>query len=334
MATTSDIAVLGAGSWGTALALALTRNQHNVTLWAHRGEHVERMLDAGCNDHYLAGFSFPNNLKLTADLGAITKTHSVFLIVTPSHAFRATIKSLKKHGISKEATIIWATKGFDKEGPVLLSQVVDQELGEASKQAVISGPSFSKEVADDLPTAIAAAANSDETAKYVAELFHQKRMRVYVNRDFIGVQVGGAMKNVVAIAAGISDGLGFGANSRAAIITRGLAEIARFGLALGAQTESFLGLAGMGDLVLTCTDDQSRNRRFGLGIGQGQTIEETINEIEQEVEGYTTTREIVRFAQLHSVEMPISEHVYKVLYEGLAPEQAVKSLLQRQLMDE
>ena len=334
MTKVSDIAVLGAGSWGTALALALTRNQHNVTLWAHRKEHVECMLGDGCNKTYLAGFEFPENLSLASNLATITKTHSAFLIVTPSHAFRSTIRALKAHGVDKEATIIWATKGFDKEGPVLLNQVVDQELGNTSKQAVVSGPSFSKEVAGDLPTAIAAAANSPETAKYVAELFHQERMRVYVNHDFIGVQVGGAMKNVMAIAAGISDGLGFGANSRAAIITRGLAEIARFGLALGAQTESFLGLAGMGDLVLTCTDNQSRNRRFGLGIGQGNSIEQTLKDIGQEVEGYTTTREILRFAQLHDVEMPISEQVYKVLYDGLAPAQAVKSLLQRQLMDE
>jgi len=334
VANKSDIAVLGAGSWGTALALALTRNQHNVTLWAHRHTHVDCMQNDGCNKAYLEGFKFPKNLNLASDLAAVTMAHSVFLIVTPSHAFRSIIKKLSAHGIDKGATIIWATKGFDKEGPVLLNQVVDQELGKATKQAVVSGPSFSKEVAGDLPTAIAAAGNSDKTAKYVAELFHQERMRVYINHDFIGVQVGGAMKNVMAIAAGISDGLGFGANSRAAIITRGLAEIARFGLALGAQTESFLGLAGMGDLVLTCTDDQSRNRRFGLGIGRGQSIEQTLKNIGQEVEGYTTTREIVRFAQLHGVEMPISEQVYKVLYDGLAPERAVQSLLQRQLMDE
>jgi len=289
VANKSDIAVLGAGSWGTALALALTRNQHNVTLWAHRHTHVDCMQNDGCNKAYLEGFKFPKNLKLASDLAPVTVAHSVFLIVTPSHAFRSIIKKLSAHGIDKGATIIWATKGFDKEGPVLLNQVVDQELGKATKQAVVSGPSFSKEVAGDLPTAIAAAANSDETAKYVAELFHQERMRVYINHDFIGVQVGGAMKNVMAIAAGISDGLGFGANSRAAIITRGLAEIARFGLALGAQTESFLGLAGMGDLVLTCTDDQSRNRRFGLGIGRGQSIEQTLKNIGQEVEGYTTT---------------------------------------------
>jgi len=334
MAKALDIAVLGAGSWGTALALALTRNNHNVTLWGHRAEHVKRMQEDGCNNAYLADFSFPKNLRTAADLEAVTRTHSVFLIVTPSHAFRTTVKALKNFGLDENATIIWATKGFDNDGPVLLNQVVDQELGTRTKQAAVSGPSFSKEVAGNLPTAIATAANSSATARFVAELFHQDRMRVYVNNDFIGVQVGGAMKNVMAIAAGISDGLGFGANSRSAIITRGLSEIARFGAALGAKTESFLGLAGMGDLVLTCTDDQSRNRRFGLGIGKGQGIQETLDEIEQEVEGYTTTREIIRFAQLHNVEMPISEQVYEVLYNGLAPERAVQALLQRELVNE
>ena len=334
MADKTDIAVLGAGSWGTALALALARNGHNINMWAHREKHVERMRNDRCNKAYLADFDFPENLDVVSDLSTVTQNHAVFLIVTPSHAFRSTVKSLKAHGLDKNSTLVWATKGFDALGPVLLSEVVKQELGENFNQAVVSGPSFSKEVAGDLPTAIAAAGSSEETTQYVARLFHQTRMRVYTSPDFIGVQVGGAMKNVMAIAAGISDGLGFGANSRSAIITRGLAEIARFGVALGAKTESFLGLAGMGDLVLTCSDDQSRNRRFGLGIGRGQSIEQTLKEIGQEVEGYTTTKEIIRFAQKHSVEMPISEQVHEVLYNGLAPELAVQALLERELMGE
>lgn len=328
------IAVLGAGSWGTALALALTRNNHDVTLWGHRKPHCQAMLSDGCNRQYLDGFNFPDNLKVSADLATIVKEHKHYLLVTPSHAFRATLKKLKQHSISSDSLVIWATKGFDKSGPVLLSEVATQELGNEIKKAIVSGPSFSKEVAGNMPTAITAAGDNEEIAREVADLFLGEYMRVYTNPDFIGVQVGGAIKNVMAIAAGISDGLGFGANSRAAIITRGLAEIARLGVALGAQQESFQGLAGMGDLILTCTDDQSRNRRLGLGLGKGQTIEDTLKEIGQEVEGYTTTPEVMRLAQQHCVEMPICEQVYAVLYEGVPAQKAVSVLLTRELGNE
>ena len=225
----SNIAVLGAGSWGTALSFALARNAHNVTLWAHSPSHVEAMSMSNSNEKYLPGFSFPDNINVSSDLASIVSSHSVFLIVIPSHAFRETIIKLKNLGISKDSTIIWATKGFDKgsdeSGPVLLSDVLNQELGSNTKQAIVSGPSFSKEVAANLPTAMTCAANSLETANEVAQLFHADRMRIYINDDLIGVQVGGAIKNVMAIAAGISDGLGFGANSRSAIITLSLIHI-------------------------------------------------------------------------------------------------------------
>ncbi|MCL4148258.1 UNVERIFIED_CONTAM: hypothetical protein GTU68_003042, partial [Idotea baltica] len=266
----------------------------------------------GLNRSYLDGFKFPDNLVVEANLTKVVKEHQVFLLVTPSHAFRETLQKLKELGIAEDALIIWATKGFDKQGPVLLSDVVTQELGSGVKKSIVSGPSFSKEVAGNLPTAITAAGDNEEIARYVAALFMSDYMRVYTNPDFIGVQVGGAIKNVMAIAAGISDGLGYGANSRAAIITRGLAEISRLGVALGAQQESFQGLAGMGDLILTCTDDQSRNRRLGLGLGKGQTLQQTMEQIGQEVEGYTTTPEVIRLAKNHSVEMPICEQVHAV----------------------
>lgn len=334
MTDQTKIAVLGAGSWGTALALALTRNDHHVTLWGHRESHCKAMQEAGCNKQYLDEFSFPNNLYVESDLATVVNDHQTFLLVTPSHAFRETLVKLKHLGVNKDALLIWASKGFDKEGPVLLSQVVTQELGSSIRKAIVSGPSFSKEVAGDLPTAITAAGDSEDIARYVAELFMGDYMRVYTNPDFIGVQVGGAIKNVIAIAAGISDGLGYGANSRAAIITRGLAEIARLGVALGAKIESFQGLAGMGDLVLTCTDDQSRNRRLGLGLGRGQTIEQTLEEIGQEVEGYTTAPEVIRLAKKHSVEMPICEQVYSVLYQNVSAPKAVSVLLTRQLGNE
>ncbi|MBX2849190.1 MAG: NAD(P)-dependent glycerol-3-phosphate dehydrogenase [Acidiferrobacterales bacterium] len=334
MAANTKVAVLGAGSWGTALAFALARNEHEVSLWGHREPHCFAMQQAGGNEQYLEGFSFPGNLRVNANLADLVIQHDIYLIVTPSHAFRETLKKLKELGIKDDALIIWATKGFDKDGPVLLSEVVRQELGNGIKKAIVSGPSFSKEVAADLPTAIASSGDTEEIARYVAELFMGNYMRVYTNPDFIAVQVGGAIKNVMAIAAGISDGLGYGANSRAAIITRGLAEIARLGVALGANVESFQGLAGMGDLVLTCTDDQSRNRRLGLGLGKGQSLEETLDKIGQEVEGYTTTPEVVRLAKKHQIEMPICEQVYAVLYEGVAAPEAVSALLTRQLSQE
>ena len=335
---TKNIAVLGAGSWGTALSFALARNAHNVTLWARSTSHVDDMQSSRSNDRYLPGFSFPDNITVTDDLSSLVSNHSIFLIVIPSHVFRETVVKLKKLGISKDATIIWATKGFDKgsddSGPVLLSDVINQELGIDTQQAIVSGPSFSKEVAGNLPTAMTCAANNPDTANFVAQLFHGDRMRIYINEDLIGVQVGGAIKNVMAIAAGISDGLGFGANSRSAIITRGLYEIALLGAAFGAQTSSFQGLAGMGDLILTCTDNQSRNRRFGLGIGSGKTVDETLKDIGQEVEGYTTTREVMRLAQHKGVEMPISEQVFSVIYQDVSPIDAVNILLSRGLGNE
>ena len=334
MKKATKIAVLGAGSWGTALALALSRNQHQVTLWGHQVSHCNDMIKDGSNNKYLTNFGFPNNLCVDSNLSNVVNNHNTFLIVTPSHAFRSTVKKLKDLGVSKDALIIWASKGFDKEGPVLLSDVIQQVFGNEINKAIISGPSFSKEVAENLPTAITVASNNAITANLVAGLFHGQNMRVYTNSDLIGVQVGGAIKNVIAIAAGISDGLGYGANSRAAIITRGLAEIARLGVALGAQLESFQGLAGMGDLILTCTDDQSRNRRLGLGLGAGQSINQTIEEIGQEVEGYTTTPEVIRWAKQHNIEMPICEQVNEVLYNNVAAKSAVSVLLSRQLVNE
>ena len=328
------IAVLGAGSWGTALALALSRNNHEVTLWGHQAKHCLEMQSDGINYKYLSGFPFPKNLCVQHDLATVVKSHRIFLIVTPSHAFRSTLNKLNALGVSDDSLIIWASKGFDKEGPVLLSDVINQELGNKITKAIISGPSFSKEVANNLPTAITVASDKPQTTKLVASLFHGHNMRVYTNTDLIGVQIGGAIKNVIAIAAGISDGLGFGANSRAAIITRGLAEIARLGVALGAQLESFQGLAGMGDLILTCTDNQSRNRRLGLGLGAGQSIKETINQIGQEVEGYTTTPEVIRWAKQYNVEMPICEQVHEVLYNNASARSAVSALLSRELINE
>jgi len=333
-----NIAVIGAGSWGSALAFALARNNHSISLWAHSASHIQAMQTDRANTKYLPGFDFPDNLTINPDLESLVSSHTVFLVATPSHAFRSIIEKLNTYGIKDNSTVIWATKGFDKgdneSGPMLLSNVIQQVLGSGINKAIVSGPSFSKEVTANLPTAMTCASDSQDTAQYVAQLFHAERMRIYTNTDLIGVQVGGAIKNVMAIAAGISDGLGFGANSRSAIITRGLSEIARLGVALGANAAAFQGLAGMGDLILTCTDNQSRNRRFGLGLGKGLSVNDVLEQIGQEVEGYTTTREVIRLAKHCNVEMPIAEQVYNVLYNEIAPSEAVSELLNRDLNSE
>lgn len=328
-AQTDSIAVLGAGSWGTALAIALARNGLNVSLWGHRPQHIEQIRADGENNLYLPDFPFPSNLVTETNLGKLTKTHSHYLLVVPSKAFRQTLNLLKQAGLPEQSTIIWGTKGFDPQNQGLLSDVVVKELGNNINHAIISGPSFSKEVAANLPTALAVAANNKAVAKQVVELFHNNRMRVYTNNDLIGVQVGGAIKNVIAIATGISDSLGFGANSRAALITRGLTEITRLGVKMGAQAKSFVGLAGLGDLVLTCTDNQSRNRRFGLGLGQGKSSKQVLQEIGQEVEGLFTSKEAYKLSVKYDVSMPITTEVHRVLYEGCTPLNAVKNLLNR-----
>jgi len=296
------------------------------------------MQTMGSNQRYLHGYDFPDNVRAEADLQTIVNKHKIYLLATPSHAFSAMLKKLQAAGLAANAKIIWATKGLGISSsggaPVLLSDIVRRELGEDTHYAVVSGPSFSKEVASNLPTAVTTAGNNLESARFAAELFHGDGMRVYINDDIVGVQLGGAIKNVIAIAAGISDGLGFGANSRSAIITRGLAEMARLGKAMGANKETFLGLAGIGDLVLTCTDDQSRNRRFGLGLGQGHSAEEVLGNIGQEVEGFLTTREVFKLAQHHCVEMPIVEQVHDILFRGVSAIEAVQTLLQREPIKE
>jgi glycerol-3-phosphate dehydrogenase (NAD(P)+) len=232
--------------------------------------------------------------------------------------------------VSSNVKIAWATKGFNKENGGLLHEIVAEVFGDNTPAALISGPSFAREVAADLPTAISIASTQAEFATQLASIMHSKRFRTYTNSDLIGVEVGGAVKNVMAIAAGIADGLGFGANTRAALITRGLNEIIRLGVVMGGKQDTFMGLAGLGDLLLTCTDNQSRNRRFGLALGQGKTSEEATQEIGQEIEGVSAAKQTYLLAQRFGIEMPITEQTYKVLYEGLTPLEAVQNLLARE----
>ena len=331
MATT--VAVLGAGSWGTALALLLSRNGHAVRLWSHHSEQVARLRHDRENRRYLPGCTFPAGLTVEPDLAVAGARSVIVLIAVPSHAYGETLARVKPY-LDVNTGIAWATKGLEHGSGRFLHQVTAQLLGENWPAAVISGPSFAREVAAGMPTAVTVASRDVGYARQVAALLHGSNLRAYTSEDVIGVELGGAVKNVLAIAVGVSDGLGFGANARAALITRGLAEMVRLGEVVGGRRETFMGLAGIGDLVLTCTDDQSRNRRFGLAIGRGQTAAEACAAIGQVVEGIVTTREIMRLARRYRVEMPITEQVDQVLDQGRDPRQAVEALLARDLKPE
>ena len=331
-AETAKLAVLGAGSWGTALAILLARNGAAVSLWGHDPDEVAALLNDGENRHYLPGIKLPEGLTPSNDLEATVVNADEVLIVVPSHAFASVCAEIARVRPQLK-TLSWATKGFDRESHGLLSNVAAR-LFPNCDLAVVSGPTFAGEVARGLPTAITVASNNAMHAERVASYLHSESFRAYTSDDLVGVQVGGASKNVMAIAAGISDGLGFGANARAALITRGLHEITQLGLALGGKAETFMGLAGLGDLALTCTDDQSRNRRMGLALARGLDIAAARKEIGQEVEGVSTAREVHLMAQSLGVEMPITEQTYLVLYEGLAPSEAVTNLLSRQAKPE
>jgi glycerol-3-phosphate dehydrogenase (NAD(P)+) len=327
----APIAVLGAGSWGTALALVVARNGYPVRLWDHWPAQVSELAHDRENRRFLPGFPLPDAIEPVANLGQALEGAAEILVVVPSHGFASLLRALPPLG--QDVGLAWATKGLEPGTNRLLHEVALEVLGPRDI-AVVSGPSFAAEVARGLPTAVTVASPKLEQARRVAAYLHGERFRAYTSDDLIGVQVGGAAKNVLAIATGIADGLGFGANTRAALITRGLAELTRFGTALGGRLETFMGLAGLGDLVLTCTDDQSRNRRLGLALARGASIEEAKRQIGQEVEGVITARSVHHLAQQLGVEMPIGEQVYRVLYEGRTPEEATRSLLARESKSE
>lgn len=322
----ASIAVLGAGSWGTALAILLSHNGLDVRLWGMPDE-IALLTRERQNSRYLPGINFPESLTPMDNLAEALQGVEEVLLVVPSHAFRSVVQTIAPL-LPPKVGISWGTKGFEPGTQQLLSDVAAEILPERNL-AVISGPTFASEVARGLPTAITVASDSLQHAEKLADLLHAPWFRAYTSNDMIGVQVGGASKNVLAIAAGIADGLGFGANTRAALITRGLTEIMRLGTRLGGHTETFMGLAGLGDLVLTCTDNQSRNRRMGLALARGLSIKQAREEIGQEVEGVHTAQEVKLLSQKWGVEMPISEQVYHVLFEGLKPKDAVHNLLDR-----
>lgn len=328
----SPIAVLGAGAWGTALALLLSRNSNAVRLWTHSPEHAVLMRDQHTNAEFLPGFPLPNSLQIHSDLAVALNNVQDILITVPSHVFTDLLYKIKNHG--QHFRIAWGSKGLDASSGRLLHEMVAEVFTPATPAAVLSGPSFAHELAGGLPTAVSLSGNHPEFIQTLLTRFHGGNLRVYENPDFIGVQLCGVLKNVLAIAVGIADGLELGANTRCALITRGLAEMSRLNAALGGRSSTLMSLAGMGDLILTCTDNQSRNRRFGIAVGQGVSPQQAELDICKVIEGIRNTERVRELAARFSIEMPITEEVYRVLYRGCSPREVVISLLKREAKSE
>lgn len=320
-----NIAVIGAGSWGTALALVLARNSHTVHLWAKDTESLHEIETLRENAHYLPGVKLPANLKTEASLEAALEKSDEILISVPSHAFGEVIQKVYPH-LRPNQGIVWATKGLDPSTR-FLHEIVEEYAGRRP-MALITGPSFAKEVAAELPTAVIVASNDENYGKKIQDIFQAPHFRVYLSDDLLGAEVGGATKNVLALAVGIAEGLGFRTNTKAAIMTRGLAEMMRLGDALGAKRETLMGLSGLGDLILTCSDTQSRNLRFGIMLGQGVGVQDACKKIGQVVESIPTSELIFKLAAQHQVRMPIVSQVHAILYQNLSPKEAILRLVE------
>ncbi len=326
------VTVFGDGAWGTALAVHLSRNGTDTALWGHRPERIAELAAIRENRRYLPQVSLPETLRLEADLATAASAADYLLVAVPSVAFTEMLTALAP--LAGAAPVVWATKGLDPATGRPLHEGALSILGETHAIGVLSGPSFAMEVARGLPTAVTVASGNAALARRFAALVHGAHFRAYVSTDLVGVELGGAAKNVIAIAAGIGDGLGFGANARAGLITRGLAEIQRLGKALGARPATLTGLAGLGDLVLTATDDQSRNRRFGLALGRGASVAEARAAIGAAIEGTTAAAALARLADELGVEMPIGAEVRAVVAAERKPREAVTRLMRRAMTSE
>lgn len=325
------IAVLGAGAWGTGLAIALAQDAP-VRLWTRNPEHAAQMRAAGTNERYLPGFALPAAVSIDANLAAIVEGADYLIAATPTGGFRPLLQQLRVLGV--DSPLVWLCKGFEAGSQKLPHQVLAEEWPHPERAGVLSGPSFAAEVAQGLPAALTLAASDAEFARQAAHDLHRARLRLYSSTDILGVEIGGALKNVIAIASGISDGLGFGFNARAALITRGLAEMTRLGLALGGRQETFMGLSGIGDLILTSTGDLSRNRQVGLRLAAGADLDHILHSLAHVAEGVTTTTEVVSLARRMGVDMPIANAVRRILTQEIPPRAAVAELLSRELRDE
>ena len=329
VAVPDTLAVLGAGSWGTALATLAARNGLATTLWGRDAAIVEAIDRGHQNPRYLPGIELPASLRATTDLAQAVRGATWVLVVVPSHAFTETLHALKPL-LPAGAGVAWATKGFEPGSGRFLHEVAEDVLGPDVPLAVVTGPSFAKEVALGLPTAVTVHGADPEFAQVVADALHGPAFRAYTGNDMVGAELGGAMKNVLAVATGVADGMELGLNARAGLITRGLNEMLRLAAAIGARPETLMGLAGLGDLVLTCTGDLSRNRRLGLALGRGQAMDEAIREIGQVVESVQTADEVMRLADRHGIELPISAGVRAVLHGDITPVDGLRQLLARE----
>ncbi len=332
--TKSSIGVLGAGAWGTALAIHLARLHPEIKLWGRNAQALQEIIATKENKRYLPGVAIPDNISSCAELSSLVHDSTYLLVAVPSTTMRNMMQKINTHASSKLRGVIWACKGLEQGTGKFLHQVAAEELPASINTAILSGPSFAQEVGKGLPTAVTIASINEPFAQEVAELFHHPLFRTYISTDVTGVEIGGTFKNILAIAAGIIDGLQFGANARAALITRGVAEMTRFGKKLNVNTETFFGLSGIGDIVLTCTENMSRNRRFGLGLGAGKSIQEVETEIGQVIEGKYAAKVIYDLAQQLDIELPISTQVYEVLYNNKPAREAVEELLSRSLKNE
>jgi glycerol-3-phosphate dehydrogenase (NAD(P)+) len=328
MAERSTLAVLGAGSWGTALAALTARNGVPTTLWGRDPRVLDEMAASRCNQRYLPDIELPASLHYESDLAAAVRGASIVLIVVPSHAFASMLVELAPL-LDGDTAIAWATKGFEPGTGRFLHELVAQQLP-CRPAAVVTGPSFAREVAAGLPSAVTVHSDNAAFAQTVASLLHAPNLRAYSGSDMLGAELGGAMKNVLAVATGIADGMELGLNARAGLITRGMNEMLRLGVALGARPETLIGLSGLGDLVLTCTGDLSRNRRLGLALGRGIAIDEAVRQIGQVVESVLTADEVARLADKHGLDLPISAGVRAVLHGEVTPVDGLRSLMARE----
>lgn len=323
-----SVGVLGGGSWGSALAILLANKNYNVDMWMRRKEQVDQIKKTGYNKKYLPDSLFPHNLGLTDDLELAIKGKDIILMSVPTHGVREVLNNAKAY-INKNQIIVNVSKGIENESLLRISEIVGEILPN-NKFAVLSGPSHAEEVSKDLATTVVVASTDKSVAEYIQDVFITPKFRVYTNPDVIGVELGGSIKNVIALAAGISDGLKFGDNTKAAIMTRGIFEMSKLGLAMGARAETFSGLSGVGDLIVTCTSMHSRNRRAGILIGEGYSVDEAIEKVGMVVEGIKTTKSAYKLAEKYAIDMPITCELYNLLYNGADVAQSVSNLMLRE----
>ncbi len=325
------VSVLGSGSWGTAMAMCLANNGHSILLWSRKQETTEELKKTRVNKKYLPDTVLPENIEYTSDISSCAEA-DVIIVATPSHTIRQVCNSISPY-IKDGQIIVSISKGFDSENYNRLSQVIKEEIPNC-RVAAMSGPSHAEEVVKKLPTTNVVGCADMEVAKYIQKIFMSEHFRIYTTDDIVGVELGGSLKNVIALCAGISDGLGYGDNTKAALMTRGMAEIIRLGLAMGAKYETFTGLSGIGDLIVTCTSMHSRNRRAGILIGQGRTPEQAQEEVKMVVEGVKTAKAVKFLSDKWNVEMPISNVAYEVLFEGMDVAESVPALMNRAMRSE